>query len=505
MEIDIVLPAGAGPEQLDRAVYKRGGSGVPYRILRHSIDARRKPGILSRYRIAVGAAPRAPLPETVLDVERSPGRGRALVVGSGPAGFFAADILERAGFAVTLVEQGPSAAQRLQDIRRFESGGALCGQSNYAFGEGGAGTFSDGKLTSRTKKVSREREYVSARYVQYGAPEEILWLAHPHIGSDRLYTLVQAGREDLQKRGVEVLFNTTIIDLIISGGRCAGARSQEAEFNADLTVLAPGHSAFSLFRTLMRRGAQFKSKGFALGFRIEHPRELINRAQWGRDEIPGLKAAEYRLASRSKEGRGVYTFCMCPGGRVIPAAWKEGLNIVNGVSNYRRDGDFSNAAVVAAVRPEEIFPGAGSPEEILAGLEALEARAYGLFGSHAVPGTLPQFLTSGRSPFGLPASSHPFRVEACDYREIFPGWLLDDLSDGLEDFSRRLHGFETGLILGVEATSSSVLQVERTEAGECENIPGLYLAGEGSGSAGGIMSSAMDGIRVASAALSASA
>jgi uncharacterized protein len=500
VEIDIVLPAGAGREQLERAVYKQAGSGVPYRILRHSIDARRKPGILSRYRIAVGVPSQAPRPEALLEVGRRTGRGRALVVGSGPAGFFAADILERAGFRVTLVEQGPPAPRRLQDISRFESGGPLSPHSNYAFGEGGAGTFSDGKLTSRTKKVSREREYVSARYVQYGAPEEILWLAHPHIGSDRLYTLVQAGREDLRKRGVEVLFNTSITDLIVSGGRCVGARTVETEFPAELTVLAPGHSAFSLFRTLMRRGALFSSKGFALGFRIEHPRELINRAQWGRPEIPGLKAAEYRLTSRSRDGRGVYSFCMCPGGRVIPAAWKEGLNIVNGVSNYGRDGAFSNAAVVAAVRPEEIFPEAGSPEEILDGLEAFEARAHALVGPHAVPGTLPEFLTSGRTPSGLPASSHPFRIEACDYREIFPGWLLDDLSDGLEDFSRKLRGFGTGLILGVETTSSAVLQVRRTEAGECENIPGLYIAGEGSGSAGGIMSSAVDGIRTALAA-----
>ena len=499
-EIEITLPAEASPEEVRRTVARKGGSGGPFRIIRQSLDARYKPDIRWNYRIAIGSPPTPLEPERVLPVIRKRGSGRAVVVGSGPAGFFAADILNRAGWRVTLLEQGPPVEERKRDIATFETGGPLAPGSNYAFGEGGAGTFSDGKLTSRTRQISREREYVTARYVQYGAPAEIQWLAHPHIGSDNLYHLVITGREDLQARGVEIHFLTEVRDLIIRNGRCVGVRSVDGEFPAERTVLAPGHSAIPLLRSLAAQGAVLETKGFALGVRVEHPREVINTAQWGRSEIPGLKAAEYRLTAKTSTGRGVYSFCMCPGGTVIPAAWRPGLNMVNGVSNYRRDGAWSNAAVVAALQPEEVFPQARTPLDVLGCLEELEARACDLLGTHRVPATLPSCLGSGAIPETLPRSSHPFELVPSDYRLLYPQWLLQALSEGLSDFSRKLRGYETGLILGMETTTSAAVRVVREASGEVASIPGVWIAGEGSGAAGGIMSSAVDGIHAALAA-----
>lgn len=502
-EIEITLPAGATPEELKRAVVRKGGGNAPFRIIRQSLDARRKPDVRWNYRIALGSSPDPPEPERVLPVTRTRRAGRAVVVGSGPAGFFAADILNRAGWTVTILEQGPPVDERRRDIAAFEKGGPLVPHSNYAFGEGGAGTFSDGKLTSRTKQISREREYVTARYVQYGAPAEIQWLAHPHIGSDNLYHMMIAARRDLQARGVDVRFHTGARDLLMRDGRCVGVTSDDDEFPAERTILAPGHSAMPLLRTLAGRGATLETKGFALGVRVEHPRELINTAQWGRPEIPGLKAAEYRLTAKTSSGRGVYSFCMCPGGQVIPAAWRPGLNMVNGVSNYRRDGAWSNAAVVAALQPEEIFPEARSALDVLAHLEELEARASDLLGPDRVPATRPNLLAGGHVPGTLPRSSHPFEPVPTDYRLLYPEWLVAALAEGLADFSRKLRGFETGLVLGMETTTSAAVRVVREPSGEVAALPGVWIAGEGSGAAGGIMSSAVDGIHAALAAAGA--
>jgi uncharacterized FAD-dependent dehydrogenase len=499
-EIELTLPAGATPEELKRAVARKGGGDARFRILRQSVDARRKPDIRWNYRIALGSSSDPLEPERVLPIARTGGAGRAVVVGSGPAGFFAADVLNRAGWNVTLLEQGPPVDERKRALSAFEAGGPLVAHANYAFGEGGAGTFSDGKLTSRTRQITREREYVTARYVQYGAPPEIQWLAHPHVGSDNLYHMMIAARRDLIARGVEVRFHTEVTDLLIRDGRCAGVSTGDEEIPAERTILAPGHSAMPLLRTLAGHGALLETKGFALGVRVEHPRELINSAQWGRPEIPGLKAAEYRLSAKTSTGRGVYSFCMCPGGQVIPAAWRSGLNTVNGVSNYHRDGAWSNAAVVAALQPEEIFPEARSALDVLSHLEELKARAFELVGSHRVPATRPDLLAGGHRPGTLPRSSHPFELVPTDYRLLYPDWLLQGLAEGLSDFSRKLRGYDTGVVIGMETTSSAAVRVVREPSGEVSSIPGVWIAGEGSGSAGGIMSSAVDGIRAALAA-----
>ena len=498
MEFDLIVPVDVPLEELPSIIARRCGSSSPYRILRQSLDARKKPALFWNYRIAAGEFQDYPDADTIIPVAFSKNNRSAVVVGSGPAGFFAADILSRAGFSVSLLEKGPAANVRHQDICDYEEGGELKDNSNYACGEGGAGTFSDGKLTSRTKGISREKKYISSRYVEFGAPEDILWQAYPHVGSDRLYHVVQKGRKKLQSRGVEFHFNTEVTGLLKTGdGRCTGVSAGDRDFPADITILAPGHSAFSLFRHLLKQGAVFEPKGFAVGFRIEHPRELINISQWGRSGIPGIKAAEYRLTGRSESGRGVYSFCMCPGGKVVPAAWRRGINIVNGVSMFRRDGKWSNSAIVASVHPGELFPGAKTPLDILGSLEELEERAWALTGPHSVPAATPRTLLEGDRHGMLPDSSFPFIPEPADYSLIYPDWLLSDLNDGLVQFNRRIKGFDTGLILGVETTTSASLKILRSSSGEVENIPGLYLAGEGSGSAGGIMSSAVDGIKTA--------
>ncbi len=498
MEFDLIVPVETPEDELSRLVEHKSGKTQPWKIIRKSLDARKKPDLFWNYRISTDVNTAPPVPEHLLPVEYKRNAGTAVIAGSGPAGFFAADILSRRGFSVTLLEKGPPADERLRDIEHYESGGSLKGSSNYACGEGGAGTFSDGKLTSRTKGISRERDYILAKYVSCGAPEEILWLAHPHIGSDRLFYVVQNGRKELESRGVKFHFNTEADGLLRKpDGRCGGLTSGSREFPADITLLAPGHSAFLLFRLLMDHGAVFKPKGFAVGFRMEHTRELINLSQWGRKEISGIKAAEYRLTAKSSSGRGVYSFCMCPGGKIVPASWRQGINIVNGVSMYSRDSRWSNAAVVASVHPEELFPGAESPGSILDALEQLESHSWDICGEHSAPAALPATLLKGDKHGNLPENSFPFPLTPADYRSLYPLWLLEDLKDGIHNFSRKIRGYETGAVIGMETTTSAALRIMRTPSGEIENIPGLYLAGEGSGSAGGIMSSAVDGLKTA--------
>ncbi len=500
MEFDVTVPVDTGDKELALLVSRRTGTSGPYRILRKSLDARKKPHLFWNYRISTGKGELRRDSESIFPVLFRRNAGRALVVGSGPAGFFAADIMSRAGYDVILLEKGPPADERRQDIENYEAGGPLKSSSNYACGEGGAGTFSDGKLTSRSKSIALEKEYILSRYVTLGAPEEILWLTHPHIGSDKLFTVVQQGRKELQARGVDFRFNTEVTGLLRNpDGSCGGVTAGDEQIPADITILAPGHSSFQLFRMLLAQGAVFEPKGFAVGFRIEHPRELINLSQWGRPEIPGIKAAEYRLTTKADSGRGVYSFCMCPGGRVVPASWRSGINIVNGVSMFSRNSAWSNAAVVASVHPEELFPGVSSPEEILDALELLEARPWKITGEHAAPAAHTGSLLKGDRHGKFPESSYPFSLIPVDYRMLYPEWLLSDLKYGIDAFSRKIRGYEKGLIIGMETTTSAALKIRRKITGEVENIPGLFIVGEGSGSAGGIMSSAVDGLNTASA------
>ena len=350
-----------------------------YQIKRKSLDARRKTRIHWQILVSVSSKEikgEAPAVFPPLNIPYRKRTKKVLVVGSGPAGFFSAFALQKAGFSTTLIERGSDVKKRAEGIREFERTGLFNSVSNYAFGEGGAGTFSDGKLTSRSKHISQEREFIISSYIDAGAPEEIRYMAHPHLGSDNLEKLVEKLREKFLNIGGKVFFETLLEDLKIENGRVSEAVTTSGIFAADEFIIAPGHSAYETYRMLIKRGVGFCTKNFAIGCRIEHPQEIINRAQWGQKSLPGVKAAEYRLTSRGGGSLPVYTFCMCPGGRVISAAAYKNTNIVNGASLYSRDGKFANAACVAGVNLDRLNGRPTSPLEALEWLGSLEESFY---------------------------------------------------------------------------------------------------------------------------------
>ena len=336
----------------------------------------------------------------------------------------------------------------------------------------------------------------SRRMLKPGAPSEIMYLAHPHLGSDNLKTIVVNLRRRFQNDGGKVLFETPLIDLKVRGGLIEAADTGAGRMDADLFVLALGHSAFDTHRMLMRRGVAYTPKNFALGCRVEHPQALINSAQWGVESLPGLKAAEYRLTSRGDGRRPVYTFCMCPGGKVVPAAAFAETNIVNGMSDYRRDSPLANAACVAGITPRDIADEARA-DAVLDWLEDLELRFKQIPGDFRAPACAISDFMSGRLHSALPATSYPLGLLDWPLWEILPPGVADALRKGLNDFSRSVRGFETGLILGLESKTSSPVRVVRDESGRCAGFENLWSVGEGAGYSGGIISSAAEGIRAA--------
>jgi len=469
-------------------------------IEHQSLDACRKNDIHWLVRVGVaseqieGGAPETPAPLSIPQV--APGR-RAVVVGSGPAGFFAALVLQKAGVHVTLIERGSDVDTRAEGIRTFEKTGAFNPSCNYAFGEGGAGTFSDGKLTSRSKHIRSERQFILASYIRAGAPEEIAYMAHPHLGSDNLRQIVKRLREEFLALGGRMLFDTMLEDLTIERGRVVEAVISSSGIEADCFVIAPGHSAYETYRMLIGRGVPFRTKNFAIGSRVEHPQELINLAQWGRASLPGVKAAEYRLTFNAQGHLPVYTFCMCPGGAVIPATAYADTNIVNGMSYYRRAGRFANAACVAAVSLDSLLGRSISPTEALDWLGSLEHSFYEYSNGFAAPACrITDFLTQ-KEPSNVLESSYPLGLKPAPLWEMLPSHVSGAIAEGLKDFARKIKGFETGAILGLESKTSSPIQAVRDRTGLCAGFENLYLVGEGSGYAGGIISSAADGIKAA--------
>ncbi|MBI9082111.1 MAG: FAD-dependent monooxygenase [Desulfobacterales bacterium] len=496
------LPSDYTEGELRRAIEKALGIGsFTYRIETKSLDARKKSDIHWLVRVAVvsgelgGSPPPAAEP---LCIPFRKGRGRVLVVGSGPAGFFSALILQRAGYETTLIERGAAVAKRADGIRVFEKTGRFNPVGNYAFGEGGAGTFSDGKLTSRTKKISREKDFVLSSYIDAGAPQEIAYMAHPHLGSDNLRKIVHRLRKIYEDAGGTLLFETMLQDLTVREGRVIEAVTTAGSLAAAHFIIAPGHSAHETYRMLIRRGVAFRAKPFAVGCRVEHPQEIINRALWGKERLPGVKAAEYRLTSRAPGRLPVYTFCMCPGGVVVPATAYADTNIVNGMSLYGRSGKFANAACVAAVDLQDLLGRSVCASEALDWLGELEARFFSHTGGFQAPCCrIGDFITQRPPTAGLPESSYPLGLAPAPLWELLPGAISRSLQDGLGHFGQKLKGFDTGIIMGLESKTSSPVQVVREKNGPCAGVANLYVVGEGSGFAGGIISSAADGIRTA--------
>ena len=432
-----------------------------------------------------------------LSIPHKKREGRVAIVGSGPAGIFAGLVLQRAGFRTLLLERGSEVGIRSKAVRDFETTGVFNPHDNYAFGEGGAGTFSDGKLTSRSKRISMEKQFILESYVRAGAPKEIVYLAHPHLGTDNLTRITRHLREEYQQSGGEILFNTRLDDLIIQGSRVGEIVTTQGTLDVSEVIIGCGHSAYETLRMLIRNGVAFQTKNFALGCRVEHAQEIINRAQWGRSGLPGVKAAEYRLSSQPVGGLPVYTFCMCPGGTVVPAAAYRESNIVNGMSRYWRDGAFANAACVAAVNMDDLVGRETNPSEALDWLESLERRFYTEASGYGAPfSTIDDFINSRMSEDVVP-SSYPLGLIPAPLNELLPNIVAASLRMGLQECCRKIRGCREGSILGLESKTSSPIQVLREKSGLCDGFSNLYVVGEGSGWAGGIISSGADGIRAA--------
>ncbi|HYQ57359.1 MAG TPA: FAD-dependent monooxygenase [Draconibacterium sp.] len=499
--VSFKLPTNYGPDLLQSKIAKTLRiTNFSYQLETKSLDARNKTNIHWLVK-AVVSSPELKGEEQVekekLEIPYKKSNKRMVVVGSGPAGFFNAFVLQKAGFDVTLIERGSDVTKRGKAISNFERTGIFSAQNNYAFGEGGAGTFSDGKLTSRSKRISKEKQFILSSYVEAGAPEEILYMSHPHLGTDNLRKIVQKLREAFESLGGKFLFETMLEDLVITNSKVKEVTTSKGNLPADALFIAPGHSAFETYKMLIRRGIPFRTKNFAIGSRMEHRQETINKAQWGRPHLPGVKAAEYRLTSQADGKHSVFSFCMCPGGMVVPAAAYENTNIVNGMSYYKRNGNFSNAACVAAIHPDELAGKIVSPVEALDNLQKLEQSFYQFAEGYAAPAcSINDFLKQKQKGSQF-ETSYPLGLKPAPLWDLLPKPVVKSMQIGLQDFIRKMLGFENGNLLGFESKTSSPVQVIRDRNGLCEGFDNLYVVGEGSGYAGGIISSAADGIKAA--------
>ncbi len=499
--LQIQLPTSYSELTIKQAIHKQLDlDNFTFQIEKKSLDARKKnnPHWLVSLVVLSDQLPgdtyKAPEGLTIPYKKRSE---KVIVVGSGPAGFFAAHTLQMAGFNVTIIERGSEVNKRDKAIQQLEENGTFTTQNNYAFGEGGAGTFSDGKLTSRSKRISDERRFIMAEYVKAGAPEEILYMAHPHVGTDNLKIVVANLRQQFLENGGSFLFETQLEDIHVTESKVKKISCNSGEFEADNIILATGHSAYDTYRMLINKGVQFSTKNFALGHRIEHSQKLINRAQWGTESLPGVKAAEYRLATKTQSGLGVYTFCMCPGGNVVPAAAYEQKSVVNGMSYYQRDGLYANAGCIVGVHPDILLGHKSSAIEILDWMDQLEEQFYNFSDGYVIPANRAYDYIKQTESKEIGRSSYPLGLKSAPLYNMVPEIVSKALSEGLGDFSRKLKGFERGILMGLENKTSSPIQVAREKDGQCIGFENLYFVGEGSGYAGGIISSAADGVKCA--------
>lgn len=423
-----------------------------------------------------------------------------VVIGTGPAGLFAAYVLALRGIHPIILERGEPVEKRVKDVEMFWQKGVLRLQSNVFFGEGGAGTFSDGKLTSRSKNPYTY--WVKKILVEAGAPPEILVDAKPHVGTDRLRKVIVNLRKLLVDMGCSIAFNHQVSDFLINDGKLSAiVINGEEEIKTRHVILAMGQSADDTYRTLYERGVKMEAKAFAVGLRVEHAQECINALQYGPwSKHPQLPPAEYFIkATLPDANRSIYTFCMCPGGHVISCSASEGTLITNGMSHYDRSGEFANGAIVVNVRVDD-FNNRQSPLDGLVFRQIWEKKAFVAGGEHyRVPAQSMTDFLSGRKSSVLGKTSVLPGASSADLQKVLPEFVINALKNGMKEFDKKMFGFITqdAYVLGVETRTSSPVRICRGSDGQSLNVRGLYPCGEGAGYAGGIISSALDGIKAA--------
>jgi uncharacterized FAD-dependent dehydrogenase len=526
---ELRLPLDHGEEELRAALLQELGIEeqdlVRYSIFRRSFDARKKGAIaliyhvdvetpregeiLARLRGTPHASNIGPTPDTSYRlVARAPESfalrsPRPIVLGTGPCGLFAGLLLAEMGFRPILLERGKAVRERTVDTFGLWRQRHLDPESNVQFGEGGAGTFSDGKLYSQIKDPGHRGRKVLTEFVAAGAPPEILYVNKPHIGTFRLVKVVESLRAKIVAAGGEIRFQSRVDDLVLAEGRVTGVVLAGGEqLAADRVVLAVGHSARDTFEMLFRRGVAIEAKPFSIGFRIEHPQSLIDRCRFGAQAgHPLLGAADYKLIHHCKNGRSVYSFCMCPGGTVVAAASEPGRVVTNGMSQYSRSERNANSGIVVGITPED-YP--GGPLAGIAFQRRWEERAFELGGgTYDAPVQLVGDFLAGRpsTAFGAVLPSYRPGTRFADLSLCLPDYATAAIREALPAFDRTIRGFAMpdAVLTGVETRTSSPIRIPRNDRFESLHTPGLYPAGEGAGYAGGILSAAVDGIKVAEA------
>ncbi|OUL99755.1 NAD(P)/FAD-dependent oxidoreductase [Variovorax sp. JS1663] len=477
-------------------------------------DSKQEASVLARHagRPHVQPAPDMAYRAPVHAGESTP---RPVVVGFGPCGIFCALLLAQMGFRPIVLERGKTVRERTKDTWGLWRKSVLNPESNVQFGEGGAGTFSDGKLYSQIKDPRFLGRKVMEEFVKAGAPPEILYVAHPHIGTFKLVKVVENIREQIVALGGEIRFEQRVTDVLVEDGRLRGIEvldlrtGDSHQLRTDHVVMALGHSSRDTFEMLHARGVEIEAKPFSIGFRVEHPQGLIDRARWGRHAgHPMLGAADYKLVHHASNGRSVYSFCMCPGGTVVAATSEPNRVVTNGMSQYSRNERNANAGIVVGIDPRD-YPGwengaTGSP---LAGTvlqRALESRAFELGGGdYRAPGQLVGDFVAGRPSTALGSVEPSYKpgVTPTDLHAALPAYAIEAMREAFPAFGRKIKGFDLhdAVLTGVETRTSSPIRIARDENLQSPSVRGLYPAGEGAGYAGGILSAGVDGIKVAEA------
>ena len=526
LKLSLDEPVEALSEEICRKLRIRPRSLIRWEVVRRSLDARRGRSFMFSYTVDAWVADeeacmkklagvkdlerRKEDPPILSERTRRQPRKPPIVVGFGPAGMFCALLLARAGLCPIVLERGRPVEERVQDVERFWREGVLDPDSNVQFGEGGAGTFSDGKLNTLVKDRDGIGRFILREFVRFGAPAEILYDAKPHIGTDRLRSVVRALRQEILSLGGQIHFSTCLsgIEQSPEGWKIFCNGESTSSFVTDAVFLAIGHSARDTFAMLEKAGVAMEPKPFAVGFRIEHPQQWVDQVQY-REYAghPALGPAPYKVTGKGMNGRGVYSFCMCPGGLVVAAASEEGRLVTNGMSNYLRDEANANAAILVGVTPKDYEGYAKGPLSGVAFQRDLERRAYELGGGRGcapVEDTADFLKGLGLTPpethflTGSVRPSYTMGVREADLTKILPEELGQSIGLGLLSFQRSMGGFaeKGGVLTGVESRSSSPVRILRDESMQ-SGLPGLYPLGEGAGYAGGIMSAAMDGLKAA--------